>query len=100
MLRFEVGEIRSFMKRIELDHPTVELHYTCPLTPPEGCKPLTQEVLDMVKTGSPGRTRTCDMAVTRAPPFPEGLDYLITPTDNSGEGVGRSWGLLAEVLIP
>ena len=27
--------------------------------------------------GSPGRTRTCDLVVTRAPAFPRGLDYLI-----------------------
>ncbi len=45
--------IRSFVKRIEIDHPMAELHYTCPLTPPEGCKPLTEEVLHMVKIGSP-----------------------------------------------
>jgi hypothetical protein len=44
--------IQSFVKRIEIDHPMAELHYTCPLTPPWGCKPLSQEVLDMVKTGS------------------------------------------------
>jgi len=44
--------IQSFVKRIEIDHPMAELHYMCPLTPPWGCKPLSQEVLDMVKTGS------------------------------------------------
>src|SRR5581483_8029761 len=27
--------------------------------------------------GSPGRTRTCNLVVTRAPAFPRGLDYLI-----------------------
>jgi hypothetical protein len=36
------------------------------------------------KNGSPGRTRTCSLAVTSAPSFRKGLDYLITP-----EGVGR-----------
>ena len=34
--------------------------------------------------GSPGRTRTCSLAVTSAPSFRTGLDYLITP-----KGVGR-----------
>ncbi len=47
------GFIRSFVKRVEIDYPMAELQYTCPLTPPDGCKPLSKEVLDMVKTGSP-----------------------------------------------
>ena len=34
--------------------------------------------------GSPGRTRTCSLAVTSAPSFRKGSDYLITP-----KGVGR-----------
>ncbi|UCF04949.1 MAG: hypothetical protein JSV33_13660 [bacterium] len=34
----------------------VELHYTCTLTPPDVGKPVSQEVLDMVKIGSLGET--------------------------------------------
>jgi hypothetical protein len=32
------------------------VRYACPLTPPEERKPLTEEVLDMVKIGSPDAT--------------------------------------------
>src|SRR5207237_6128732 len=30
------------------------------------------------RSGSPGRTRTSDQSVTPVPPFPTGVDYLIT----------------------
>ena len=42
------------------------------------------------ENGSPGRTRTCNLLVTRAPGFLPGLDYLFTrPSQEEGEGVGR-----------
>jgi len=40
-------------------------------------------------TGSSGRTRTCNLVVTRAPKFLLGLDYLITRSSLPKEGVGR-----------
>src|SRR5947208_6332946 len=32
----------------------------------------------LARLGSPGRTRTSDQSVTPGPPFPAGVDYLIT----------------------
>jgi len=36
------------------------------------------------KNGSPGRTRTCNLLVTRAPGFLPGLDYLFTRPSREG----------------
>lgn len=50
----------------DIDHPIAEVHYTCPLTPPEDCKPLIEEVLHMVKIGSPGADPTQIMQTASA----------------------------------
>lgn len=47
--------------------------------------------------GSPGRTRTCDQPVTRAPVFRLGLDYLFTRL-NEGRVSGASKALLDRLL--
>jgi len=51
------GFLRSFIKRIDLDHPNAEIEYTVPMTPPKQKEPLRREVLPIVQNGSPGRTR-------------------------------------------
>lgn len=53
-----------------------------PCGQPEG-GPALSEAHGM-KIGSPARTRTSNLAVTSAPAFRSGLDYIITP-----KGVGR-----------
>jgi len=40
--------------------------------------------------GSPGRTRTCNLVVTRAPAFPRGSDYLIPVGGPQVAGRGRA----------
>jgi len=44
--------------------------------------------------GSPGRTRTCDQPVTRAPAFLLGSDYLFTRLMNQGRVSGAGEALL------
>ena len=45
------GFIRSFIKRIDLNHPTAEIEYSVPLVPPKGKEPLRREVLSIVQSG-------------------------------------------------
>ena len=40
-------------------------------------RPPGSPLTALSRFGSPGRTRTCNLVVTRAPAFPRGLDYLI-----------------------
>ena len=47
------GFLRSFIKRIDLDHPNAEIEYTCPMTPPKQKEPLRREVLSIGQNGSP-----------------------------------------------
>jgi hypothetical protein len=47
------GFLRSFIKRIDLDHPNAEIEYTVPMTPPKKKEPLRREVLSIVQNGSP-----------------------------------------------
>jgi hypothetical protein len=47
------GFLRSFIKRIDLDHPNAEIEYTVPMTPPKKKEPLRREVLPIVQNGSP-----------------------------------------------
>ena len=42
------------------------------------------------RVGSPGRTRTCNLVVTRSPAFPWGLDYLIPVGDPTATRRGRA----------
>ena len=46
-----------------------------------------------LRIGSPGRTRTCNLVVTRAPAFPRGLDYLIPMGGLTREAPGRGRAL-------
>jgi DNA invertase Pin-like site-specific DNA recombinase len=52
------GFIRSFVKRIDLDHPTAEIEYTVPMTPPKKKEPLRREVLSIGQNGSPSYTHS------------------------------------------
>jgi site-specific DNA recombinase len=58
--------LRSFVKRIEIDHPRVVIDYTIPLNA-QKAEPLTREVLPLVPFSSPGRTRTSDQLVNSQP---------------------------------
>ncbi len=52
------GFLRSWVKRIDLNHPNAEIEYTIPLTPPKAATPVRREVLSIVQSGCPARTRT------------------------------------------
>ncbi len=58
--------LRTFVKRVEYAPPTVTIDYTIPF-PPENERTSTREVLRIDKTGSPGRTRTYNLAVNSRP---------------------------------
>jgi hypothetical protein len=45
--------IRSLVSRVDVDFPSVELKYTCPLVPPGGVAPLSNEVLCIEKEWLP-----------------------------------------------
>ena len=54
--------LRTFIKRVELNTPQIVIDYTVPL-PLEGELTSTEEVLRIDTIGSPGRTRTYNLAV-------------------------------------
>ena len=58
--------LRSFIKRIEFNPSEVAIDYTVPLPPEDGLT-SRKEVLCIDKSGSPGRIRTCDLAVNSRP---------------------------------
>ena len=45
------GFLRSFIKRIEINHPNAEIEYTVPLVPPNGTDAVKREVLSIVQNG-------------------------------------------------
>ena len=47
--------LRSFVKCIVVNHPEIKIEYTLPFSR-EGTDPFTDEVLPMIKTGSPYMT--------------------------------------------
>jgi site-specific DNA recombinase len=57
--------LRSFVERVELNEPQITIDYTMPL-PTDGLT-TTEEVLCINKAGSPGRTRTYNLAVNSRP---------------------------------
>lgn len=62
--------IRSFVKKITINHPNVEIEYTVPLNIPNKKEPLKKEVLSVLsfnKFGSRERARTSDQSVTDLP---------------------------------
>ena len=61
--------LRSFVKRLELNEPKVVIDYTMPL--PINGLTTTEEVLCINKLGSPGRTRTYNLAVARPKSYSE-----------------------------
>lgn len=54
--------LRSFVKRIEVNHPHITLDYHI-LLKRQKAEPLLREVLPFAVPGSPGRTRTSDQLV-------------------------------------
>lgn len=52
------GFLRSWIKRIDINHPNAEIEYTIPLATPRGGNPVRREVLPIVQSGCPARTRT------------------------------------------
>jgi len=72
--------LRSFIEGIVVNHPEVEVFYNIPIMNNKGT-PSKREILPMLQTGSSGRTRTCNLVVTRALEFLPGLDYLITRSE-------------------
>ena len=48
--------IRSFIKRIDVNHPKVEIEYTMPISIEKKREPLSKEVLSLVENGSRERT--------------------------------------------
>ena len=58
--------LRSFIKRVEINRETVTIDYTIPV-PIDNNKTSSKEVLRIDKTGSPGRTRTYNLAVNSRP---------------------------------
>ncbi len=57
--------LRSFIKRVEVNLPTISVSYTFPIV--ETPYPSNKEVLSFVQDGSPARTRTWDMLVNSEP---------------------------------
>jgi site-specific DNA recombinase len=51
------GFLRSFIKRIDLNHPRAEIEYTVPLTPPKSRDSLRREVLYIDRSGWDYRTK-------------------------------------------
>lgn len=52
------GFLRSWIKRIDVNHPNAEIEYAIPLTPPKATNPVQREVLSIVQSGCPARIRT------------------------------------------
>ena len=58
--------LRSFIKRIVVNHPKVQIDYNIPIINKKG-RTSDTEVLPIVKTGSPGRIRTYNLVVNSHP---------------------------------
>jgi site-specific DNA recombinase len=58
--------LRSFIKRIEFEPGQVAVDYTIPM-PIGKDRTSEREVLSIKRLGSPGRIRTCDLAVNSRP---------------------------------
>ena len=58
--------LRSFIKRVEVNPRQVVIDYTIPLSTKK-VEPLAREVLPFEYSGSPGRTRTCNLVVNSHP---------------------------------
>ena len=71
------GFLRSFIKRIDLDHPNAEIEYTVPMTPPKKKEPLRKEVLSIVQNGSPGRAVSDLFMALRVQTIKISLDELV-----------------------
>ena len=56
----------SFIERIVVNHPKAEVFYNIPIINNKG-RTLKKEVLPMLQSGSPGRTRTSDLVVNSHP---------------------------------
>ncbi len=56
--------LRSFIKRVEINRETVTVDYTIPV-PIDNNKTSSKEVLRIDETGSPNRTRTYNLVVSR-----------------------------------
>ena len=52
------GFLRSWIKRIDLNHPNAEIEYALLLTPPKAVNPVRREVLSIVQSGCPAWIRT------------------------------------------
>ena len=61
--------LRSFIQSLEVAEADLTITYTIPIDSPDSGEGVTEDaaVLPTIKTGSPGRIRTYDLAVNSRP---------------------------------